>query len=854
MFVCLQWLGRRTTSRNRSISCALAAGIGARHSLAVPDPVCVLLDGAVGGEEPHTSDRHQALLGPLLLVLVRLVHSVMAFQVGGEISGKEVAILAVLNGIQHRLEVNGVSELSGADHVAHVLEASVPACTLLHAAGSISDLRALEAEDEDVLLANVLLDLDVGTVVGADDDAAVHHELHVGRARRLSSRRGDVLRDVVGGDDDLGVSDLVVGDEDELEEVLGVRVVVDDTADRGGERDDALGHVVASSSLAADEAGLGNHVLALVRAHLLELRVAVDDLEHVEQLALVLVDTLHLDVEHRVAVHVDVERLLDVRSKALLVLELGIHQLVEHLLVIRELLQPVEERQIAHPAISAKGLGDQRVERGVALRKPAAAGHAVGDADELVGDALLGVVLDKHGEHVGLDDLSVDGSDTVDLERADDGKVGHADHLVIAVTLDDGKRAELVPVIAEHALGLVEPAPVDLKDDLGDAGEEGAHEGQGPLLESLGKHSVIGVCEHLAHDGPGKGPAEVILIHEEAHKLGDADGRMGVIELHRHLVWKLLPAASGLGSHERPDHVLDGGGHEEVLLLETKLLTSLVVVVGVENLGDLESALTGAKGSAIISLVELAEVDVLVGHGGPETERVGVERIISRDGHVVSGGHHPLGSVEGNRVADVETLDLPGVALGEPCVGKLNLVAILEALLEHTVLIADAVTPRGEVERRHRVKEASSQAAETSVSKRSVLLLFNKILELVADLLKRLLVGLGEVEVHECVQKGATHQELERQVINPLGVFLQIVGLGVAEGLNQIIPERQSNSLVRRLIIEVVPIGREGVLGMMNYRLLDGSLVRGFVGVGERPDLLLCGILATRTRSLHIRL
>lgn len=67
---------------------------------------------------------------------------------------------------------------------------------------------------------------------------------------------------------------------------------------------------------------------------------------------------------------------------------------------------------------------------------------------------------------------------------------------------------------------------------------------------------MVGVGEDLAHDVPRQGPAEVVLIHEKAHELGDADGRMRIVELHCDLVGELLPAAAGLGSHEGADHVL----------------------------------------------------------------------------------------------------------------------------------------------------------------------------------------------------------------------------------------------------------------------------------------------------------
>eukprot|EP00961_Rhodomonas_salina_P210641 2844419-Rhodomonas_salina.1 len=39
-----------------------------------------------------------------------------------------------------------------------------------------------------------------------------------------------------------------------------------------------------------------------------------------------------------------------------------------------------------------------------------------------------------------------------DLEGADDGQVGHADHLVVTLALDHGQSADLVPVVTEHLI------------------------------------------------------------------------------------------------------------------------------------------------------------------------------------------------------------------------------------------------------------------------------------------------------------------------------------------------------------------------------------------------------------------
>jgi len=88
------------------------------------------------------------------------------------------------------------------------------------------DLLHPRSEDEDVLCSHLLEDLDVGSVHRADDESAVHHELHVACPRRLSARSGDVLTQLGRRDDDFCVGDVVVGKEYHLEQTFGLAVVV----------------------------------------------------------------------------------------------------------------------------------------------------------------------------------------------------------------------------------------------------------------------------------------------------------------------------------------------------------------------------------------------------------------------------------------------------------------------------------------------------------------------------------------------------------------------------------------------------------------------------------------------------
>ena len=169
-----------------------------------------------------------------------------------------------------------------------------------------------QAEQEEVLGADGVADLDVGAVERADRERAVQRELHVAGARRLLAGRRDLQRDVGGRDDRLRQRHAVVRHEDHREPPAHRRVGVDDRGDVVDQPDVQLGHDVAGRGLAREDVRARRVVGAGVA---LERQVVRDDLQAGEQLALVLVDALDLHDEHRVGRQLDARAPLDERRR-----------------------------------------------------------------------------------------------------------------------------------------------------------------------------------------------------------------------------------------------------------------------------------------------------------------------------------------------------------------------------------------------------------------------------------------------------------------------------------------------------------------------------------------------------------
>ena len=175
----------------------------------MPDLAGILGDGAVAGEFPHAGrveDRH---LGPPGLVTEGRVDTLLGIAVGTEIRQAEEGIMVDEIVAEHVEDPGGLvgGEVVRSDPVDHGAEFVVGREEFL---GIVTlrpeGLHLLDghAEDEDVLLADLLADLDVGPVERADRQGPVERELHVTGSGGLLAGGRDLLGEIGGGHDLLG--------------------------------------------------------------------------------------------------------------------------------------------------------------------------------------------------------------------------------------------------------------------------------------------------------------------------------------------------------------------------------------------------------------------------------------------------------------------------------------------------------------------------------------------------------------------------------------------------------------------------------------------------------------------------
>ena len=175
----------------------------------------------------------------------------------------------------------------------------------------------------------------------------------------------------------------------------------------------------------------------------------------------------------------------------------------------------------------------------------------------------------------------------------------------------------------------LQQAGVDLVDDLHVARQQPLEERHRPALQRLGQERVVGVADAVPRvSSQASSNSSSWIVHQEPHQLGDADRRVGVVELDRHLVGEVVEAAVLL--HVPAQDVLERGGGEEILLPQAQLLPGRRGVGGIEHAGQRVGAVALGEAAGVVAGVEGVEPDRVDRVGLPEPERVHPRRRASR--------------------------------------------------------------------------------------------------------------------------------------------------------------------------------------------------------------------------------
>jgi hypothetical protein len=175
-------------------------------------------------------------------------------------------------------------------------------------------------------------------------------------------------------------------------------------------------------------------------------------------------------------------------------------------------------------------------------------------------------------------------------------------------------------------------------------------------------------------------------------------------------------------------------------------------------------------------------------------------------------------------VLDIRSFDFKGVTVGEPTediriqlegcniedqvpnvpVRSLELSTVfVDELLEDSVIVSQAVTEHGQVQRRTGIHITRRQTTQTAVSETGITLLVDQVFKAETESTH----GLGDHVFHAQVENGvvqaSAHEEFETEVVGSLGGLGGVIGGGVVPSSDQFVSDGKRASSVGTGVIQV---------------------------------------------------
>lgn len=791
-------------------------------------------------------------MGPFLIVSVGCINNILGFDVSVEIEAGNVVIATIGKSVKDWVDNLSITEEAGFDGLEDSLQFStkVISLTLIKLLSNFVYAIYSFSENEHVLFAYLFSDLDVGAIHGTNNKTTVHNEFHVGCSRGFSTSSGNMLRELGSWDNDLSARNVVVWQEDDLKKVSNLWVVVYLEGNGGNQLDDSLGVMVTWGSFTTDhDNSWDEFVSSLVLWGIEDCEISVNDIKDVHELSLVLMNSLNLDIEHRITGDFETGSFLDPCSKFGFVLLLDGNEFLLEGFIASIWFELVKVVKGGDPLINAtKGITDKIRELWVAAMDPSSWGNTVG----LVLNFTWVEVI-EFLENGSLQELGVKGSDTVNGVRTDDTEIGHS-NLLGPSLFDETHSTNLLSISWVLLLELSNVDMVDEVNKLKMSWEQSSDELNGPLLEGLWQDCVVGVREGLVADVPCFLESKTLLIDKDSQKFDGTDSWMSIIKLDLIFIGKhseSIVVSIFISSND----IVDGGGAEEILLLQSELLTGISGVVWVKDTGDVFGILSLANSTVIITGVELVEIEGASWSGFPKSQVVGVISVETWNWGIISHSDDllaalPFGSlgvtvlvlvgdtIESNIIGNILSFDLPWVSVIKPKVWNFSLISIFNDLLENTIVVSNTITPSWNFKGSERIDEACGESSKTTITKGSISFLFIELLEIITHIHESISEWTLEIRVDESILKSSTHQKFKREVIDSLAILVLVELLSIVPGFNESISDGQSASLIGTEIIEVESGSSEGIFDVINNLSLNGLLVVTEIRLHQLPHLL----------------
>ncbi len=93
---------------------------------------------------------------------------------------------------------------------------------------------------------------------------------------------------------------------------------------------------------------------------------------------------------------------------------------------------------------------------------------------------------------------------------------------------------------------------------------------------------MVGICKGSSGDLNSLLPIQTFNIHQQSQQLYNGYGRVSIVQLNGYFLWESVEVGV-LPPLKSADYILEGGRSEEILLLQSQLLSFLGMIGGIQN-------------------------------------------------------------------------------------------------------------------------------------------------------------------------------------------------------------------------------------------------------------------------------
>ena len=414
------------------------------------------------------------------------------------------------------------------------------------------------AEYKDIVVAHSLVDLYVRSILCSQCHCAVEHELHISCSAGLFGSKRNLLGNIACRDQFAGLCHVVVLYHDNSQVFVYLGIIVDDLLQAEDQMDDIFcDHVSRSCFRTEDRCHRSCRDLSCF-----DLQIFINDIQRVQLLAFVLVETLYLDIKDRIRAHFQPLCLAQVSAEIFFILMFDLKQFVENFVVIFVCKKFFELCGVFFPAFPDR-LIKQCCQTRVAVDEPAAECDAVCLIVEL-----LRINLEEVVQFRVLKDLCVQRGNTVYTESVVNVNMCHV-HRIITV---DNCNA-LIFIFSSYFI-------IKHLDDRHKLRNNFLQVMYRPFLKRLGKDSMVRICACSGYN-----VNSVVHIHTSLHEQADQfrnyHSRMCIVDLDYGIIRQIVKIASFCRA--LVENELCSRAYHKILLINTEQSSLLIAVVRIKE-------------------------------------------------------------------------------------------------------------------------------------------------------------------------------------------------------------------------------------------------------------------------------